>query len=289
MNPIGANTWIWTSPLTDAGLADLAPKLAAWGFDLAELPVENARERDPEWDPARAAEVLLEHGLGATVCAVMPPGRELVAADDETLTATRDYLRSCVDVAATVGSGVVAGPLYASVGRKWRAEEAERRELVRELAANLAPLAEYAGERGVRLALEPLNRFETSFINTTAQALEVVEALDSPALGLLLDTFHANIEEKSIPEAIRAAGDRLFHFHACGNDRGSPGRDHIDWPPIAEALGEAGYEGPVAIESFTAENETIATAAAIWRPLAPSQDALATDGLAFLHKLLRGT
>lgn len=284
MNPIGANTWIWTSPLTDAGLAELAPKIAAWGFDLAELPVENVGD----WDPARAAETLLEHGLGATVCAVMPPGRELVAADDKTITATQDYLRSCVDVAATVGSGVVAGPLYASVGRKWRVGEAERRKLVRDLATNLAPLAEYAGERGVRLALEPLNRFETSFINTTTQALEVVDLLDSPALGLLIDTFHANIEERSIPEAIRMTGDRIFHFHACANDRGSPGVDHLDWSGISGALGDVGYEGPVAIESFTAENETIATAAAIWRPLASSQDALARDGLTFLHKLLRG-
>jgi D-psicose/D-tagatose/L-ribulose 3-epimerase len=100
-----------------------------WGFDLAELPVENVGD----WDPARAAEVLLEHGLGATVCAVMPPGRELVAADRETIAATQDYLRSCVDAAATVGSGVVAGPLYASVGRKWRVEAAGRRKLVREL------------------------------------------------------------------------------------------------------------------------------------------------------------
>ena len=127
MIPIGANTWIWTSPLTNAGMAELAPKLGAWGFDLAELPVENVGD----WDPARTAEVLPEHGLGATVCAVMPPGRELVAADRETVAATQAYLRSCVDAAATVGSGVVAGPLYASVGRKWRVEAAGRRKLMR--------------------------------------------------------------------------------------------------------------------------------------------------------------
>lgn len=284
MNRIGANSWIWTSPLTDAGLARLAPKLAAWGFDLAELPVENVSD----WDPVRAAEVLREHGLGATVCAVMPPGRELVAAGRETVTATQDYLRSCVDAAATVGSGVVAGPLYASVGRKWRVEAPARGKLVRELAANLAPLAEYAGERGVKLAIEPLNRFETSLINTTAQALEVVEAVGSPALGLLLDTFHANIEERSIPEAIRVAGDRLSHLHACANDRGAPGADHLDWGGISGSLRDVGYEGAVVIESFTAENETIATAAAIWRPLADSQDELATGGLAFLRPTLAG-
>ncbi len=283
MIPIGANTWIWTSPLTDEWLADLVPRLSAWGFDLVELPVE-----DPsDWDPASAADVLREHDLGATVCAVMPPGRELVAADRATVGATQRYVRCCVDAAAALGSGVVAGPLYASVGRKWRVEAAGRRKLMRELAANLAPLAEYAGERGVRLAVEPLNRFETSLINTADQAMEVVEAVDSSALGILLDTFHMNIEEQDLPAAIRSVGDRLFHFHSCANDRGAPGADHLDWDGIAVALHDVGYDGAVVIESFTADNDAIATAAAVWRPLAASQDDLAADGLAFLRSALR--
>jgi D-psicose/D-tagatose/L-ribulose 3-epimerase len=288
-NPIGANTWIWTSPLTDGSLAELAPRIAAWGFDLVELPVENPGD----WDPDLAAEVLRAHELAATVCAVMPPGRELVAAGGETIAATQDYLRTCVDAAAVVGAAtdggggaVVAGPIYASVGRKWRLSAGERARLVRELAGNLAPVAEYAAESGVRLALEPLNRFETSLINTVEQAAEVVDAVGSPAVGLLLDTFHMNVEERSIPDAIRTAADRIYHFHACANDRGAPGADHLDWDGIVRALDEVGYEGAVVIESFTAENEAIATAAAIWRPLAGSQDGIATDGLVFLRRAL---
>lgn len=284
MNRIGANTWIWTSPLTDDGLAELAPRISAWGFDLAELPVENPGD----WDPALAAGILRDNGLGATVCAVMPPGRELVAAGRETVAATQDYLRACVDAAATVGEEerVVAGPIYASVGRKWRVDVAGRTELLGELADNLAPVAEYAAGNGVRLALEPLNRFETSLINTVEQAIEVVDMVGSPALGLLLDTFHMNVEERDIPDSIRAAGGRVYHFHACANDRGAPGADHLDWDGIALALRDVGYGGAVAIESFTAENEAIATAAAIWRPLASSQDEIAINGLDFLHRTL---
>lgn len=285
MNPIGANTWIWTSPLTDEKLAELAPRISAWGFDLAELPVENPGD----WDPRRAAEILRASGLGATVCAVMAPGRELVAADRETVAATQDYLRACVEAAAIVGGGVgpvVAGPMYASVGRKWRVAASGRAELLRELAGNLGPVAEYAAERGVRLALEPLNRFETSLINTVEQAVEVVDAVGSPALGLLLDTFHMNVEERSITDAIGLAGDRAFHFHACANDRGAPGADHLDWDGIVGALRDVGYGGVVSIESFTAENDAIATAAAIWRPLAGSQDDIAINGLDFLRRAL---
>ena len=148
---------------------------------------------------------------------------------------------------------------------------------------NLRPVVDYAGERGVRLGIEPLNRFETSLINTAEQAVEVVDRIDSPACGIMLDTFHMNIEEKLPAQAIRAVGPRLVHFHACGIDRGTPGADHTDWDAIADALRETKYEGAVVIESFTSENKTIATAASIWRPLASSQDEIAIEGLAFLR------
>ena len=158
--------------------------------------------------------------------------------------------------------------------------------MVQRLVENLRPLADYAGERGVTLALEPLNRFETSFINTAEQAMEVVDAVGSPALGVLLDTFHMNIEERDPPAAIRACAGHVAHFHACGCDRGAPGGDHIDWPAIAAALHETGYSGALVVESFTIENQAIARAAAIWRPLAATQDAIAVDGLHFLRGLL---
>jgi D-psicose/D-tagatose/L-ribulose 3-epimerase len=122
-------------------------------------------------------------------------------------------------------------------------------------------------------------------VNTVEQALEVCALVDDPALGLLLDTFHMNIEEKDQAAAIRSAGDRIAHVHACGCDRGTPGADHIAWPAIRDALAGVGYDGRIVIESFTGDNDVIAAAAAIWRPLAPSQDALAADGLRFLREL----
>jgi D-psicose/D-tagatose/L-ribulose 3-epimerase len=115
--------------------------------------------------------------------------------------------------------------------------------------------------------------------------MELIRAVDHPSLGLLLDTFHMNIEERDIGAAIRLAGDRLFHFHACGNNRGTPGGDNIDWQSIRKALGDIGYDGAVSIESFTSANQTIAAAASIWRPLAHSQDDIAVDGLKFLQDL----
>ncbi|MDH2426089.1 sugar phosphate isomerase/epimerase [Sphaerisporangium sp. TRM90804] len=281
MWPVGVNTWVWTSPLTDEGLLRLAPRLAAWGFDTVELPVEHLGD----WEPGKAAAVLAEAGLGASVALVMPPGRDLVAAGAETVAGTQAYLRACVDAAAAVGSPVICGPAYAAVGRTWRMGPDERRDRYAELRANLAPVAEYAAGRGVRIAVEPLNRYETSVLNTVEQALEALDGLPEEGCGLALDTYHLNIEEKHPAAAVRMAGRRVAHVQVCGTDRGTPGEDDFDWPGFAAALREVGYAGPLVIESFTAENQTIATAASIWRSLAATQDALATEGLAFLRTL----
>lgn len=283
---IGANTWIWVSPLTDRDLASLAPRIAAWGFDVVELPVEDVGD----WDPSRTADLLAGLGLRATVCAVMPPGRELVAADPAVVAATQDYLRRCVDLAAAVGSGVVAGPMYASVGRTWRMAPDERAAVGAALRSALAPVADHAGARGVRLGVEPLNRYETSVLNTVDQGLELLDGLPTETVGLALDTYHLNIEEQDPAAAVRRAGEagRLAHVQVCANDRGAPGADHVDWVGLRDALRDVGYPGPLCIESFTAENASIATAASIWRPLARSQDAIATDGLAFLRSLFAG-
>jgi D-psicose/D-tagatose/L-ribulose 3-epimerase len=164
-------------------------------------------------------------------------------------------------------------------------DSAERAAVLRSLADALAPLCDYAGERGVRLAVEPLNRYETSVLNTVAQTLEAIDPLPAAACGVLADVYHLNIEERDPAAALRACGERLAHVHVCANDRGAPGADHLDWPALMAGVRAAGYGGPLVIESFTAEQETIATAASVWRPFAESPDALATGGLAFLRTL----
>ncbi|GHC77435.1 tagatose 3-epimerase [Nocardiopsis terrae] len=281
MRALGVNTWVWTSPLTDQELERIAPRVAGWGFDLLELPVENTGD----WDPRRARTLLDGLGLDAGVVLVMGPGRELVATDPATRSATQDYLRRVVDAAATVGSTVVAGPAYASVGRTWRMSPSERAGLRAELTEALAPVVEHAAAAGVRVAVEPLNRYETSVLNTVDQALEALADLPAQHCGLALDLYHMNIEERDVADAVRRAGENIHHVQVCANDRGAPGADHLDWSRIVTALDQTGYSGPLVIESFTADNASIATAASVWRPLAASQDAIAVDGLAHLRSL----
>lgn len=275
---IGVNTFVWYSPLNDEGLRTIIPRVAEWGYDTIELVLENPGD----WNPELAAELVREHGIQPAVSAVVPPGRNIVAASDDEIARTQDFYRHCVDVAQIVGARIVGGPMYTAVGRTWRLSADERRTLLRDYAENMKPVADAAGEAGVILAVEALNRYETSFINTTEQLLEAIDPLPEESVGLLFDTYHANIEEKNPAEALRASAPRLRAMQVCANDRGTPGEDHIDWSAYGDVLRDINYQGAMSIETFTPDNEIIATAASIWRQLAPSPDDLARDGLAFL-------
>jgi D-psicose/D-tagatose/L-ribulose 3-epimerase len=196
------------------------------------------------------------------------------------------YIRACIRASQAIGARNLVGPIYSAVGRVWQSTAEERLRDTELLVDSLGVLARYAGDHGVTLGIEPLNRFETSFINLAEQVVDVVDRVNHPACRVMLDTFHMNIEERSLGDAIRLTGARLCHLHACENDRGAPGSGHVPWDQVAGALEAIGYDGPVVIESFTAKVKTIARAAAIWRSLAASQDLLAADGLAFLRRTL---
>jgi D-psicose/D-tagatose/L-ribulose 3-epimerase len=281
MNPIGITTWIWTSPLTIDKLKEIAPHVKKMGFDLLEIPIESPTDLDYK----AAAPVIKDLGLQTSVCAAMSPDRDLIHADAAIRANAMSYIRHCVDAAQTLGSTNVVGPMYSAVGRTWQQTADERKQDLDVLVGELKELSKYAHEHGVVLCVEPLNRFETSFLNLAEQAIEVVDRVDSPGCGLLLDTFHMNIEERSVGAAIKSAGKRLKHLHACENDRGAPGSGHVQWTEVADACRAINYTGPAVIESFTAAVKSIARAAAIWRPLAATQDGLAQDGLAHLKRL----
>ena len=279
----GVNAWVWSSPITTEEFAQLAPKVADMGFELLEVGLEST----DDLDYARAASVARDHGLDVSVCAAMGPDRDLIHPDEGIRKNGMNYVRHCVEAARTLGAANVIGPLYSAVGRTWQSTEDERRRDTDLLVEQLRQLSVHAADNGVVLCVEPLNRFETSFMNLAEQAIEVVDRVGNPACGILLDTFHMNIEERSVGDAIRAAGPRLRHLHSCENDRGAPGSGHVPWLEVRDAIREIGYDGPVVIESFTSKVKTIARAAAIWRSFAPTQDALAKDGLSFLRQLFR--
>jgi D-psicose/D-tagatose/L-ribulose 3-epimerase len=278
----GVNTWVWVAPLTTEDVNELVPKVAGVGFDWIEFPLEEIGG----FDYQQAGALVREYGLGVSTCAAMGPDRDLIHEDPAIRANGMQYIRDAIDATAAVGATNLVGPIYSAVGRCWQQPPDERARDLDILVQSLGELAAYAGDFGVKLGIEPLNRFETSFINLAEQAVEVIDRVDHPSCQIMLDTFHMNIEEKSLGDAIRAAGPRLIHLHSCENDRGAPGSGNVAWDEVAQALADINYGGPVVIESFTAKVKSIARAAAIWRSLADSQDALAEDGLAFLRGLL---
>ena len=278
----GINTWVWTSPLTTEKLKELAPSVAAIGFDWIEVPIESLNDLDF----SEGAAIIKDAGLEVSACAAMGPDRDLIHPDHAVRENGISYLQACIDASETLGATNLVGPLYSAVGRTWQQTPQERAKDLDLLVENLRGLAAYAADHGVILCVEPLNRFETSFINLAEQAVEVVDRVANPACQIMLDTFHMNVEEKSLGDAIRAVGPRLKQLHSCENDRGTPGSGNVTWDEVAQALHDINYAGPLVIESFTPEVKSIARAAAIWRELAPSPEALATGGLKFLKELL---
>jgi D-psicose/D-tagatose/L-ribulose 3-epimerase len=275
----GASTFIWESPFGDDKL-HLVRRVADLGFDMLEICIE-----DPTRVSADAVrQAATDAGVTIAVCGAFGPDRDVSHEEPKRRQLGIDYLKSCIDLAAAVSAPDVIGPMYSATGKTRLLSDIEREQQRTWAANSLREAGEYAAARGVGLAIEPLNRFETDLVNTVAQGLDLCDRIGLDNVGLLLDTFHMNIEEKSIPDAITAAGTRLRHFHACENDRGAPGSGHVEWDEVFAALAEVGYDGPVVIESFTPAIQEIARAVSTWRPVAQSGDALAREGLIYLKK-----
>ncbi|PHX95745.1 MAG: xylose isomerase [Pedosphaera sp.] len=276
----GINTFLYTSPFTTESVK-LFPKFKKWGFETVEIPVEAPEHIDPVKVKAAADKAGLAIG---SICACMGPGRDFRGTAEEQATAMT-YCKALVDQAAIMGCPRLIGPIYSVVGKADAVEPEQQKVEFALVVKNLKVLAAFAATRDITLCIEPLNRFETDFLNTTDKGLALIKAVGAKNVVLHLDTFHMNIEEKNQAAAIIKAGKTLGHFHACGSDRGTPGGDHIDWKPIVAALKKIGYQGDVVIESFTTDVKVIARAAAIWRKIEPKRDDIAVKGLANLKRL----
>jgi D-psicose/D-tagatose/L-ribulose 3-epimerase len=269
-------TFIWTSPFT-TGDVGLIGHVAELGFDAIEVALE-----EPDLlDHGAVRDALAATTLDALVVGACTDLRDPSSADAGVRRAGVEYAKRCVDLAAAIGAPVVAGPLNhaTNCARLLAPDERERER--RRAVEGVRQAAEYAGERGVALALEPLNRWETDMLNTVEQGLAFCDDVGLANVGLLLDTFHENIEEKSVGAAIRSAGDRALHVHGSENDRGVPGSGHVPWGEVAEALRDIGFDGVVSLESFA---PSLNASSFLWRRPFDDPDVFAREGLAHLRR-----
>lgn len=278
----GVNSFVWVSPFKSGDFRQLAEKVKGLGFDLIELAIEGYETIDLQ-AIRKDAQAL---DLGVIICGAFGPDRNICSVDRSIRENAKEYIHWLIDAAAFLGSPTVCGPMYSAVGKEHLLDDHARIDEWNLSVAGVRELATYAKIKNVSLALETLNRFETDMINTVKQGLDFISQTGLDNVGLHLDTFHMHLEEKSSSAAIRSAGDKVFHFHACENDRGIPGTGQVHWNEVAAALKDIHYQGPVVIESFTPQVKEIARAVCIWREIAPSQDAIASQGLSFLKTLI---
>lgn len=277
----GINTFLFASPFTNASTR-LFPKFKRWGFETVEISIEDLGHTDPLYLKDQLAEAGLVCG-SVTPC--LGPDKDLRGTPEQQRAGV-SFMKSVLRRMVELDVPTLVGVVYSVVGRAEAVPAKEQRRQWKTVVKNLRELCQEAAGLGRVVALEPVNRFETDFINTCRQGLKLIEDVDQPTLKLHLDTFHMNIEEKDPAAAIREAGGQLGHFHACGSDRGTPGNDHLDWPRIAAALAAIRYRGDVVIESFTQEVKAIARAASIWRQIEPTREEIAYKGLKFLKRTL---
>jgi D-psicose/D-tagatose/L-ribulose 3-epimerase len=273
------NALIWTTEFDQRSFS-LLPRLRECGFDGFEVPVFL-----PAKVPAQEIrQALSENNLECTVCAILPAGMNPISDNPDIRRRTCQHLVDSIKVTADLGSTLMGGPVYSPVGHlPGRRRTSEEWQWAVECFQSLG---ETLQANGITLALEPLNRFETYFLNTAADAVKLCSEIGHSSIGVLLDTFHTNIEEKDVAAAFLKTGNNLKHIHACENDRGIPGTGHVDFAGIAGALKKIGYDGWITIESFGYSHKELAAAAAIWRDLAPTPEAVAFHGLPFLKQTI---
>lgn len=277
----GASTFIWVSPFSMANI-DLPTKVKNMGYDIIEIAVEDTSIID--WKLIR--DTARDLDLKITISGAFGPERDISSTDPAFRAIGKQYIIDCIRIAEQMESPVFGGPVYSAVGKTRIVSEEQKKQERAWCVDILKEVSQIAGDCGVTLGLEPLNRFETDMVNTVDQALSILDEVGNPNLKLVLDTFHSNIEEKDIPASIRKIGkDLLCHVQGNESDRGTPGTGHLEWQGIREALADIGYDGAVVIETFGQPSKELARAACIWRPLANSADELAEEGLAFYQKM----
>ena len=286
MPAIGVISMSYARPFTVAEFPALE-RIANAGLDFIELLVPEGDELDPVAAGAAARAAGLEIVLAARVNL----HRDLASDDALCHAAGVAYLKTCVDVAVSCGTTLIGGPLYgAPLVFAGRAPapigEDQRQARVARVVAGLRDAGEYAAAHGVTLAIEPLNRFETDFCNTARQATELAEMVDLNSVGVMLDTFHMNMEEDDLVQAIQRTGRRLVHFQANENHRGFLGTGHLDWPAICRALGSIRYAGPITLEPFRRTDHRLSVPLAQWRPPTTDEDIDLACSAGFLHGAL---
>ena len=272
----GVHIALWMKTWQD----DVVPYIeeaARLGFDGVELSLLGMTEGNI----ARIRTCLDETGLELTCTTGLALEQDITSDDPQVREAGIRYLETAIETVSALGSPLLSGVIFAPWGKRIMTERDARWARSVEALQQVAPLA---GEHGMTLGIEAINRFETDLVNTAEQAVQLADEIGEPNVGVLLDAFHMNIEEKDIAGALKLSKERLVHFHCVENDRGTPGTGHTPWATFFEGLKAIEYDGWLTLEMFVLANQAVSPDLGIWRPIEADPTEAAKQGLAFLKE-----
>jgi D-psicose/D-tagatose/L-ribulose 3-epimerase len=275
---IGMNLLLWGTEINES-LFPILEKIKDLGFDGVEIPIFDT---DPtKWYSWRKK--LDDLQLERVAVTINGPDFNFISSDAANRKATLERNKAAVDAAMILGSNLLTGPFHSSLGVfSGKPATDQEKQWARE---GLWDLAEYADSMGITLGLEYLNRFESYLVSCSDELLALQQSVNHPACKLMFDTFHANIEEKNLADAIKKMGSELVHIQLSENDRSTLGKGHTPVKEIIEALLLVNYSGMLSIEAFSQK----LAVANIWRPMFNSEEQLMSESLAFLKETINQT
>lgn len=275
---IGFCMLLWTTNVTEKHRA-LLKDIKATGYDGVEMPIFDGQPDDYK----RLGEMLDGIGLERTAVSAMgDPAMNLISPSAATRKAGIAYVKRVIDCAQALGANTLSGPLHSTLGQ-FSGVGPTAAELKRSVASQRA-IGDHAGEKGVTIGLEALNRFECYLLNTMADLSAHIDEIGHPNIQAMYDTFHANIEEADPIGAYTNHVKNIVHIHISENDRGVPGRGNIPWKKTFSAIRDSGYDDWLTIESFGRELKDLAAATKVWRDFAESPEAVYRDGFDHIRK-----
>jgi len=287
LNKIGIYYAYWTHDW-DADFHPFIDRVAGLGFDVLEVNAGTVAEMTSEERRSLKAHAD-EKNLALSYCIGLPHQYDLASLDSSTHKQGVAYLQRLAGAIGEMGGGELGGIIYGAWPANLPAGQGDKRPYVERSIAGMREAIKAAQDNGVNFNVEVVNRFEQFILNTCAEAVEYVEAVDSPNAGILLDTFHMNIEENFIGEAILRAGDRLRHFHIGENNRKPPGYGHIPWTEVSAALRKIDYPGYVVMEPFLMPGGEVGRDIRVYRDLSRDMnlDEEARKALSFMRGILK--
>jgi D-psicose/D-tagatose/L-ribulose 3-epimerase len=278
----GMNMLLWTDDCTGEKFPALFERLKKTGFDSVELPIFNADAKKL----GALAKRIEGMGLERTAVTCLTPETNLIGTEKKQRDAGLQHLKNVIDCCQAMGVKKLVGPIYAALG--FFTGKGPTKEEWAWAVEGLRAASDYAKKADVTLVAEYLNRFEIYLINCSTDATRLVKDVNHPNFKMMYDTFHANIEEKNIGDALDTCKDVCVHVHISENDRSTPGKGGVNWKETFAGLKKINFSGMLVIEAFGQGLPALAAATKIWRRMFEDEEKLAADGLAFMKKMWDG-